>query len=126
MIATLDPEYTFSINGSYTKVHKIDKKYLPEIRTIYNLVDGNAEGSVRTIGANTEIGGYAFAEGDGTKASGYASHAEGDGTKASGYASHAEGGGTTASGSASHAEGGGTTASGDYSHTEGSYTTASG
>lgn len=126
IIATLDPECTFSINGSCTKVHKIDKKYLPEIRTIYNLVDGKAESSVRTIGTNSNIGNYAFAEGYQTKASGRYSHAEGYQTTASNYYSHAEGYETTASGECSHAEGNWTTASGVYSHAEGYDTIASG
>ena len=125
MIVILDPKCTFSISGSYTKIHKIDKKYLPEIRTIYNLVDGRAEGSARTIGTYTEIGEYAFAEGYHTTASEYGSHAEGINTTASGYGSHAEGYDTTTSELGSHAEGSGTTASGYSSHAEGSNTIAS-
>lgn len=92
-------------------------------------VNSAAEGSDYTIGW------YAFAEGNGTKASGDNSHAEGTNTVASGDSSHAEGRDTTASGSyshaegdraiasayASHAEGSGTKASGDYQHVQGRY-----
>lgn len=108
-----------------------------------NLVNGKAEGSIRSIYAYDEtgklLGKYAQAFGENTIASGIHSHAEGSGTtasntnshaeggytKASGYASHAEGSNSKASGDASHAEGNITTASGDYSHAEGFYTTAS-
>ena len=95
-----------------------------------NLLDGNAIGSARTIGANDSegqpLGEYAWAEGKGTIASGKRSHAEGGSTKSSGSASHAEGVSTTASGDYSHAEGISTTASGDYSHAEGIGTIAQG
>ena len=113
------------------------------IINLNNVLDGNAIGSARTIGAKDSegqsLGEYAWAEGQGTIASGNRSHAEGINTTASGNSSHAEGGSTTASfdyshaegagtkasGYASHAEGGSTTASGDYSHAEGVSTTAS-
>jgi hypothetical protein len=114
--------YTIKISSQGEEIiHKIDAKYLPEIRTIYNLVDGKAEGSVRTIGTYDEIGKYAFAEGGDTTASGDASHAEGGATTASGECSHAEGVETIASGDYSHAEGGGTTASGECSHVQGRF-----
>lgn len=98
---------------------------------IQNLVDGSATGSLRSVGSATEDNSYtmgtnAFAEGSGTKASGFSSHAEGNSTTADGTMSHAEGSGTTASGTLAHAEGGGTTASGTTSHAEGNSTTASG
>ena len=118
--------FTFKVSGLTTVIHKIDKKYLPEISSIKNVLDGSAEGSVRTIETNTEIGEYAFAEGNGTTASGDNSHAEGYLTTASGYSSHAEGDNTTASGDYSHAEGNSTTAFGYISHAEGYYTTAFG
>ena len=93
-----------------------------------NILDGNAIGSARTIGAKDSegqpLGEYAWAEGKDTIASGKRSHAEGGSTTASGSASHAEGVSTTASGDYSHAEGIRTTASGDYSHAEGIGTTA--
>lgn len=91
-----------------------------------NLVNGKAEGSIRSIGAYDEtgklLGKNAQAFGKSTTASGIAAHTEGYGTTASGNYSHAEGYGTTASDNYSHAEGYGTTASGSYSHVEGSYT----
>lgn len=95
-----------------------------------NLVNGQARGSIRSIGAYdttiNPLGPYAQAFGSGTIASGEYSHAEGAGPKASGAASHAEGYSTTASGESSHAEGSNTTASGIQSHAEGYNTTASG
>lgn len=95
-----------------------------------NLLDGNAIGSARTIGAKDSegqsLGEYAWAEGKDTIASGNRSHAEGDNATASNFASHAEGNRTTASGESSHAEGSNTTASGIQSHAEGYNTTASG
>ena len=95
-----------------------------------NILDGNAIGSARTIGAKDSegqlLGEYAWAEGKDTIASGNMSHAEGGGTTASGIVSHAEGDNTTASGIVSHAEGDNTTASGISSHAEGYGTTAQG
>lgn len=95
-----------------------------------NLVNGQAEGSIRSIGAYdttiNPLGQYAQAFGSGTIASGEYSHAEGAGPKASGAASHAEGYSTTASGQTSHAEGNQTEASSPNSHAEGDNTTASG
>ena len=95
-----------------------------------NILDGNAIGSARTIGARDSegqpLGEYAWAEGKDTIASGQTSHAEGNQTTASGDYSHAEGAGPKASGAASHAEGDSTTASGNSSHAEGYITTASG
>lgn len=95
-----------------------------------NLVNGQADGSIRSIGAYDEtgklLGVYAQAFGFETVASGEYSHAEGRGTKASGLWSHAEGYSTKALNDDSHAEGHNTTASGYYSHAEGVNTTASG
>ena len=100
--------------------------------------------------ANTTVGSYSFAEGDGTTASGNYSHAEGKNTTASGIASHAEGSnynssgselssrkvtisdveytikGSTAYGINSHAEGSQSFAYEYSSHAEGVGTTASG
>ena len=78
--------------------------------------------------ASSTVGNYSVAEGDGTTASGHASHAEGTLTVAGGlYGTHAEGWGTSSTGLASHAEGSGTTASGVYgAHAEGNGTEASG
>lgn len=94
-----------------------------------NIVNGEAEGSLRTVGSDKESNSYklgtnAFAGGTRTKASGNNSHAEGYDTQATGLGSHSEGISTTASGAYSHAEGTNTTASGNYSHSEGNSTIA--
>ena len=105
-----------------------------------NLKNGIAEGSLRTVSSAEEsdsykLGKYAFAEGQGTKASGDGSHAEGYNTTAQVSDSHAEGYNTVARGTnshaegyfsetfgyASHAEGRGTKASGDSQHVQGKY-----
>lgn len=95
-----------------------------------NLVNGQAEGSIRSINAYDEtgalLGKYAQAFGYHTKASGEYSHAEGYNTTASKSKSHAEGYDAKASGEISHAEGSYTTASGIISHAEGWGTVASG
>ena len=95
-----------------------------------NILDGNAIGSARTIGAKDSegqpLGEYALAEGKDTIASGNRSHAEGDNTNASGESSHAEGYHTKALGYYSHAEGAYTEVSGSYSHAEGYQIKASG
>jgi hypothetical protein len=95
-----------------------------------NILDGNAIGSARTIGAKDSeghsLGEYAWAEGKDTIASGKRSHAEGDNTNASGESSHAEGYHTKALGYYSHAEGAYTEVSGSYSHAEGYQIKASG
>ena len=86
-----------------------------------NLVNGKAEGSIRSIGAYDEtgklLGPYAQAFGFETVASGEYSHAEGKGTTASGTWSHAEGIATIASGLYCHAEGSNTVAS-NFSHAD--------
>ncbi len=104
--------------------------------TLKNVADAENKGVVaNNINNNTSSGFFAFAEGDGTEASGYASHAEGaalleQGTgvavhvTASGYASHAEGSSTTASGGSSHAEGQGTIAKNIAQHAFGMYNVA--
>lgn len=98
--------------------------------SLNNVLDGNAIGSARTIGAKDSegqpLGEYAWAEGSNTIARGWGSHAEGNNTIASGESSHAEGSYTTASGIQSHAEGYNTTASGQISHAEGRGTVAQG
>ena len=72
----------------------IDCEYLTKSYTDIlgstNLKNGSAIGSLRTVGSAVEnseykIGQYAFAEGNNTKALGYASHAEGSGVTASHY-----------------------------------------
>ena len=98
--------------------------------SLNNVLDGNAIGSARTIGAKDSegqsLGEYAWAEGQGTIASGLRSHAEGWNTRALNDDSHAEGHNTVASEYYSHAEGLNTAASGYCSHAEGRNTTASG
>ena len=99
---------------------------LSEKSTATNLVNGSTEGSLRGVYTNAEsdsytIGEYAFAEGELTSASGYASHAEGSMSKTSGVAAHAEGYDTEANGDYSHAEGQGTIASGNVQHVQGKY-----
>lgn len=93
-----------------------------------NILDGNAIGSARTIGARDSerqpLGEYAWAEGKDTIASGNRSHAEGNQTTASGNYSHAEGDNATASGLVSHAEGSGTTAQGNNQHVQGKFNIA--
>lgn len=90
-----------------------------------NLVNGQAEGSIRSISARDEtgslLGKYAQAFGYLTTASGENSHAEGLKTTSSGYVSHAEGNGAIASGSYSHAEGFLTEASGENQHVQGKW-----
>ena len=94
------------------------------VEPIYNILDGTATGSVRTIGSNDTsdkglLGEYAFGEGLDTTAMGKASHAEGYDTCADGQYSHAEGWLAYAEGEGSHAEGYFTYAEGSYSHVEG-------
>lgn len=136
---------SFSIEG-YQTIVRIDEKFLDtddikntvqnlndlynkvSIRT-YNIISGDASGSIRTRGSIAEssdykIGENAFAEGASTKASGEASHAEGYITTASGKYSHSEGNQSTASGDHSHAEGKETVAAGYGSHAEGIQTEA--
>ena len=75
---------------------------------------------------NEATNNFSHAEGNITKANGYASHAEGTRSEASGAESHAEGYDSRAKGNHSHAEGANTNASGDDSHAEGANTNASG
>lgn len=79
-----------------------------------NLVNGQAEGSIRSIGAYDETG----------KLLGKNAQAFGKSTTASGIAAHAEGYGTTASGNYSHAEGVHATAQGENQHVQGKYNIA--
>lgn len=148
MFATVNPgTYTVKIENiamNVTTEPCFDKAVRSVAKVLKNLLDGEANGSLRNIASMPEGDGYAlgqyavalgyetqasgnnsFAEGNGSIASGGASHAEGVSTTASGAASHAEGASATASGEASHAETQ-STASGDRSHAEGSGSTASG
>lgn len=86
-----------------------------ETEAAANILDGIANGSIRTSSAAAEtteyrLGNAAFAFGQGTKASGNFSKATNFGTNASGAYSSAEGRETQAKGSASHAGGYGTIA----------------
>ena len=86
-----------------------------ETEAAANILDGIANGSIRTSLAAAEtteyrLGNAAFASGQNTKASGNFSDASNFGTIASGGYSHAEGRETQAKGSASHAGGYGTIA----------------
>ena len=91
--------------------------------SLKNIVDGKADGSIRSINAydysDSLLGKHAQAFGSYTTASGENSHAEGYGTKALGERSHAEGSNTEASGNYSHAEGYYTIASGEKQHVQG-------
>lgn len=95
-----------------------------------NLVNGQAEGSIRSINARDNTGSLlgkdAQAFGYLTEASNDYSHAEGIKTTAKGNSSHAEGNGTIASGTGAHAEGYAARAAGSYSHAEGYLTEARG
>lgn len=79
-----------------------------------NLVNGQADGSIRSIGAYDETG----------KLLGKNAQAFGKSTTASGLSSHAEGADTIASGNQSHAEGVHTTAQGENQHVQGKYNIA--
>lgn len=115
-----------------------DKGFIiKEVNT--NLINGEAEGSLRTINASENeelyhIGENSFAQGESSKAPGKAAHAEGFNTWATGDYSHAEGwashaygdyshaeGSSESNGLGSHAEGDGTIASGRYSHVQGTF-----
>lgn len=93
-----------------------------------NILDGNAIGSARTIGAKDSeghsLGEYAWAEGKNTEASGRYSHAESYYTVASGTSSHAEGENTKTLDIRSHAEGWSTIAQGANQHVQGTYNIA--
>lgn len=102
--------------------------YLSEFSSLDNLVDGSVNGSIRGVNTVPEGGDYtmglsAFAEGTGTKASGYASHAEGGGSLASGGLAHAEGT-SKAIGNHSHSEGSGTITNGKSQHVCGEFNVA--
>ncbi len=91
-----------------------------------NLLDGSAEGSVRSIGSGLEsgeytIGRHAFALGYLSRAQGRYSHTEGYKTTASGEYGHAEGFSTVASGFNSHAEGSNTIARVNAQHVQGKW-----
>ena len=120
-----NPEPRIKIGDGVNKVN--DLKFFHDL----NIVNGSADGSLRSVLAMSENDTYSMGIGatalcSSTKASGNYSFAACGGTTASGDSSAAFGGGTTASGSASFAAGGGTTASGAQSVAMGGGTTASG
>lgn len=112
-----DTTYIPSIEGLASELYVNDslkgyatEEYVNE-KVPANIVDGNADYSLRTSGSRAEsnyyqVGKYAFAEGSGTQAIGEGSHAEGSATISSGKYSHAEGSLVMAFGESSHAEGG--------------------
>ncbi|MBQ8768854.1 MAG: hypothetical protein IJZ15_04320 [Oscillospiraceae bacterium] len=92
------------------------------------IVAGTGDGSaiMNNGSGNAATVKYAYAEGQGTAATGTASHAEGCGTAATHAYAHAEGYGTLAEGNRSHAEGTETQALSQDSHAEGYRSVASG
>ena len=122
IMASTAGTYTISITGMLPEVVKIPLEYLQNS----NIVNGEGEGSLKTIYATEASGKYSYAEGYNTTASGDYSHAEGNNTTASGIYSHAEGFDTQATIQCSHAEGWGGKATGANSHAEGMKTEATG
>lgn len=118
--------YRFSHNSgkNWTDWQKIASD--ADVSTATNLVNGPAEGSLRSICSHSNsidryIGDWAVALGRGTRADGLASHAEGFYNCASGDNSHAEGQYNHAKGDNSHAEGSDTIANGTCQHVQGRY-----
>lgn len=94
-----------------------------------NLVNGEAEGSLRSINATPEtdeykLGKAAISVGYGTKARGYCAFSSGASCIANGYAAHASGFATLADGDRSKSAGSSTVASGKNASSEGEYTLA--
>ena len=102
------------------KTKYLNNKYLKKDVAIQNSI------TIGTRREGNDIGIFSFSNGNGTTASGNASHAEGSWSTALGEYSHAEGNNTTAFANISHAEGDCTTASGEASHAEGNSARASG
>lgn len=120
-----------STNRQYAGAKAVYDYVNDKIPNNSNIVNGKTTGSLRMINANDgdimfDPGENSFAEGEGTLASGSASHTEGYYTSAQGDYSHAEGSTSIASGEAAHAEGGGSVAVGKNSHAEGTNCRASG
>lgn len=86
-----------------------------------NLVNGKAEGSIRSIGAYDEtgklLGKYAQAFGENTTASGYGSHAEGYGTEASVDHQHVQGKNNIVDTTSAHIVGNGSPSKKSNAHT---------
>lgn len=94
-----------------------------------NLVNGEAEGSLRSVNATPEtdeykLGKAAISVGYGTKARGYCAFSSGVSCIANGYAAHASGFSTLADGDRSKSAGSSTVASGKNASSEGEYTLA--
>ena len=88
---------------------------------------GNEHGEIfNDYDTNEAYGEYSHAEGNHTKAMGWAAHAEGKDTKADGHFTHTEGDHTEANERAAHGEGAFTVAGGPCTHTEGLGTAAYG
>ena len=118
--------YVGSTSGKNKDNGSVKLAKITEVPT--NLVNGKAEGSIRSIDAydysGSPLGKHAQAFGSYTTASGENSHAEGYGADALGNSSHAEGYVAKASGENSHAEGYRTIASGENQHVQGKYNIA--
>lgn len=125
---------TFTVSGTETTASEgaeIFNNYAACIATgKYAHAEGN--GSIATGEASHAenrsfaSGKWAHAEGSSSQATGQMSHAEGYYCKATGDYSHAEGYTTEATNDAAHAEGGSSKATGEYSHAEGYTTQATG
>lgn len=88
---------------------------------------GNEHGEIfNDYETNEAYGEYSHAEGNHTKATGWAAHTEGKDTQANGHFAHSEGDHTQANEKAAHAEGAFTVAGGPCTHTEGLGTAAYG
>lgn len=133
-ISDIPTDYLTELPEDLARKSDIPTDYLKEVPSEYiteteleqaiklkNLVDGEGQNSIKSIGATSASGEYSFAEGPETMATGYGSHAEGSATAASGDFSHAEGQNTRALGQNSHAEGQNTYADGADSHVQGRY-----
>lgn len=119
-----------STNRQYAGAKAVYDYVNDKIPNNSNIVNGKTTGSLVMINARDgdimfDPGKNSFSGGEGTLASGSASHTEGYYTAAQGDYSHAEGNCSIASGEAAHAEGG-SVAAGKNSHAEGTNCRASG
>lgn len=119
-----------STNRQYAGAKAVYDYVNDKIPNNSNIVNGKTTGSLVMINARDgdimfDPGKNSFSGGEGTLASGSASHTEGYYTAAQGDYSHAEGNCSIASGEAAHAEGG-SVAVGKNSHAEGTNCRASG
>lgn len=99
------------ISDNFRTVDDVVKQVQDDVSKIpTNLVNGSAEGSLRSVDAqeedeNYKMGDFAVALGQGAMAIGESSFAEGVGTRAEGYGSHAEGMFTVSKGNCQHVQG---------------------